>query len=157
MNLTGLPWGNTAFLFRRYLLDSLNDLVRVDSAYHTGSSFNVIEAMHSPSVQLIRLTRSSPIGIIGNENVISEFWLEQNFPNPFNSKSKIKYQIAKSSYVMLKVYDLIGEGITMLVNERQGSGTHGVDFDGGDFPSGVYFYELTAGDFMETKKMVLIK
>jgi hypothetical protein len=85
------------------------------------------------------------------------FLLFQNYPNPFNPNSKIKFQIPKSSHVSLKVLDIMGKEIQTLVNENLLPGTFEVSFDGSDLPSGIYYYQLQAGDFSQTKKMVLIK
>jgi photosystem II stability/assembly factor-like uncharacterized protein len=99
-----------------------------------------------------------PIGIqpISNE-VPQTFSLSQNYPNPFNPKSKIKFQIAKLSEVKLVIYDVMGREIQILVNEKLSPGTYEAEWDASNFPSGVYFYKLTAGDFSDTKKMVLLK
>ena len=83
--------------------------------------------------------------------------LEQNYPNPFNPATNIKYQLAKSSYVSLKVYDALGREILTLVNENQTPGTYTVDFYASVFSSGVYFYRIEAGDFTASRKMLLVK
>ncbi len=83
--------------------------------------------------------------------------LEQNYPNPFNSMTRIKLQVASYKFVKLVVYDLMGREVRTLVNERLEAGEYEVRFDGGDLSSGVYFYQLRAGDFSETKKMLLTK
>jgi hypothetical protein len=83
--------------------------------------------------------------------------LYQNYPNPFNSSSKIKMQISKLGNVKLTVYDILGREIAALVNEQLAAGTYEVQWESTDHPSGVYFYKLTAGDFSQTKKMVLLK
>ena len=85
------------------------------------------------------------------------FSLFQNYPNPFNPKSNIKFQIAKSGDVKLTVFDVLGREVAVLVNKELYPGTYEVEFDGSNYPSGVYFYKLDAGDFTQTKKMVLIK
>jgi hypothetical protein len=108
---------------------------------------------------IIRTTNGGePIGIkpIGTE-IPNEFKLYQNYPNPFNPNSKIKFQISKSSIVTLKVYDVLGKEIQTLVNEKLSPGTYEVTFNGSNLPSGVYFYRLTAVDFNETKKLILLK
>ncbi len=87
----------------------------------------------------------------------TQFYLYQNYPDPFNPTTKIKYQISKSSFVNLIVYDISGKKIAQLVNEHQTPGTYEAVFDGSGYASGVYFYRITAKDFVETKKMVLIK
>jgi hypothetical protein len=97
-----------------------------------------------------------------NSNITPEkFVLYQNYPNPFNPKSKIKYQIAKTQIknqkVVISVYDISGKEVSMLVNQEQEPGMYEVTFDGSNLPSGVYFFKLTAGDYSETKKMLMIK
>jgi hypothetical protein len=103
---------------------------------------------------------------------ILNFGLGQNYPNPFNPSTKIKYtipsvtlrQAQSDSWVTLKVYDVLGNEIATLVNEEKPAGTYEVEFNinshSGEvrnLSSGVYFYQLRSGDFIETKKMVLIK
>jgi len=87
----------------------------------------------------------------------TKYSLYQNFPNPFNPTTLIKYSIPKVTFVSLKVYSLIGEDVAMLVNEKKPIGSYAVEFNAMDLPSGIYFYKLQAGDFFETKKMVLMK
>ena len=82
--------------------------------------------------------------------------LEQNYPNPFNPSTTIRYQIPKDGLVTLKVYDVLGREVKTLVNSYQSAGEHFVKFDGRGLASGVYFYSLTAGDFSQTKKMILL-
>ena len=81
----------------------------------------------------------------------------QNFPNPFNPITTIKYQIPKLSFVTLKVYDVLGKEIAILVNEEKSAGEYEIEFDGNNLTSGIYFYRLQAGNFVETKKMVILK
>jgi len=85
------------------------------------------------------------------------FSLFQNYPNPFNPTTTIKYQIPEISIVTLKVYDVLGSEVATLVNEKRLAGTYEVEFDGNGLLSGIYFYHLRAGSFVETKKMILIK
>ncbi len=93
----------------------------------------------------------------GNEIVLREFKLEQNYPNPFNASSKFKVQIVKLSEVKIIVYDVLGREVATLVNEQLKLGTYEVDWDASAFPSGVYFYKMQAGNYSETKKMILTK
>ncbi|HEY7751282.1 MAG TPA: T9SS type A sorting domain-containing protein, partial [Ignavibacteriaceae bacterium] len=86
-----------------------------------------------------------------------EFSLFQNFPNPFNPATIIEFQIANSGFVSLKVYDVLGNEIATLVNEEKPAGSYQVNFDATGIPSGVYFYKLNAGEFSQTKKMILMK
>ena len=102
------------------------------------------------------------------ENIISDptdFSLNQNYPNPFNPSTKIQYTIPsviasetkQSQLVSLKVYDILGNEVAILVNEQKPAGVYEVDFDASTFSSGIYFYKLQAGGFVETKKMLLMK
>ncbi len=100
----------------------------------------------------------NPIGIINiNSELPQSFSLSQNYPNPFNPKTVISFQLAVNSFASLKVYDLLGREVATLVNEQLQPGTYEVDWDGSGFASGVYYYKLSAGDYTETRKMVLIK
>ena len=87
----------------------------------------------------------------------NKFLLNQNYPNPFNPSTIIKYEIPERSFVTLRVYDVLGKEITTLVNEETPGGTYQVDFDTYDLTSGIYFYQLQAGSFVGTRKMVLLK
>lgn len=89
--------------------------------------------------------------------VPEKFSLSQNYPNPFNPATNIKFQIPKSEFVKIVVYDVLGKEVQTLVNKQLSPGTYEVDFDGSALPSGVYYYMLEAGEFNQTKKMVLIK
>jgi photosystem II stability/assembly factor-like uncharacterized protein len=104
-------------------------------------------------------------GISNNGNIApNKFSLSQNYPNPFNPTTNIKYQIThlggsptNSNLVILKIFDALGKEVATLVNEKQSPGTYEVKWNGAQYPSGVYFYKLSAGDFVETKKMLMIK
>ncbi len=85
------------------------------------------------------------------------FQLNQNYPNPFNNSTVIKYSIPQEGLVTLKVYNLLGEEVARLVNDIKQTGNYEVSFDATDLTSGIYFYRLNAGDFIETKKMILLK
>jgi hypothetical protein len=92
-----------------------------------------------------------------SSNVPGQFALAQNYPNPFNPSSTIEYTIMKGSQVTLKVYNMLGQEVSTLVSERLAPGRYTSRFDGSKLASGVYFYRLTAGTFVQTKQMVLIK
>jgi hypothetical protein len=99
--------------------------------------------------------------IISVQNISWEvpttFSLKQNYPNPFNSMSKIQIQVASNRYVKLVVFDITGKAVATLVNEYLQPGTYEVTFDAGDLPSGIYFYQMRADNFLETKKLIIIK
>jgi photosystem II stability/assembly factor-like uncharacterized protein len=92
-----------------------------------------------------------------SDRIPSAFYLGQNYPNPFNPTTKIKFAIPKSSFVNLKVYDVLGNEIATLLNEEKPAGLYKIDFDASGLSSGVYFYKLISGGFVETKKMILIR
>ena len=85
------------------------------------------------------------------------FQLSQNYPNPFNPSTKISFSIPEEGYVSLKVFNSLGEEVAELVNESITTGNYSVSFDASGLTSGVYFYQIKAGNFVETKKMILIK
>ena len=87
----------------------------------------------------------------------AEYYLAQNYPNPFNPLTKIRFEIPERSFVTIKVYDLLGREVATLINEEKSAGKYEVEFDGGVISSGIYFYQLTAGSFSETKKMILLR
>jgi hypothetical protein len=99
------------------------------------------------------------VGVDDSEEnlIVEEYMLRQNYPNPFNPVTKIKYQIAEINFATLKVYDVLGNEIVTLINEEKPAGNYEVEFDGSMLPSSIYFYQLKAENFLETKKMVLIK
>ncbi len=95
---------------------------------------------------------------VENDPVLPEkFELSQNYPNPFNPTTMINFQLSISSYVTLKVYDVLGREVATLVNEEKFPGTYEATFNASNLSSGIYFYTLRAGNFIETKKMLLVK
>jgi hypothetical protein len=98
-----------------------------------------------------------PLGINDPVSQPTEFKLFQNYPNPFNPVTKIYYHLPHQSHVNLSVYDVNGRLVTVLFNGMQTQLTNTVEFNSAGIASGVYFYKLTAGDFTDIKKMVLVK
>jgi hypothetical protein len=94
---------------------------------------------------------------VENEELVTTYDLAQNYPNPFNPVTNISYQLAKGGYVTLKVYNLLGHEIATLVNEYKPHGKYDIRFDASNLASGVYFYEMQAGSFSDTKKFILMK
>jgi arylsulfate sulfotransferase len=101
---------------------------------------------------------------ISDENLATKYILEQNFPNPFNPSTKIKFRIADFGFVSLKVYDVLGNEITTLINEEKPAGTYELTWNASNQPSGIYFYQISVNpvssdkrSFINTKKMLLIK
>jgi hypothetical protein len=107
----------------------------------------------------------APIGIVSNHNEIPQtFALYQNYPNPFNPVTKIKFDIPSAPLsfgeglgVRLLIYDILGREIAALVNEELKPGTYEVDWNAANYPSGIYFYRITAGEFTQTRKMILLR
>ncbi len=89
--------------------------------------------------------------------VPNNFSLSQNYPNPFNPSTRINYELPITNYVSIKVYDVLGNEIETLVNEKQNAGSYSVNFNAASLPSGIYFYKLVTEIFSETKKMILKK
>ena len=87
----------------------------------------------------------------------NQFALYQNYPNPFNPTTNIKFDLPEASWVTLKVYNIIGQEVASLINGEVNAGYHSVSFDGSKLPSGTYIYRLQTGNFIQTKKMVLLK
>lgn len=101
---------------------------------------------------------SYPIGIIPiSSELPDKYSISQNYPNPFNPSTTIRFVLPHSSFTILTIYDALGRDVTKLVNEKLSSGTYEVQWNGSNFPSGVYFYKLTAGDFAAVRKLVLLK
>lgn len=99
------------------------------------------------------------ITVIKNKkNVIAEeFVLYQNYPNPFNSSTNIEYSIPHPGFVTLKVYDVLGNEVATLVNEEKPAGRYEVKFSANILASEIYFYVLRSGDFVQSRKMLLLK
>jgi hypothetical protein len=98
-----------------------------------------------------------PSAIAEDNGSITDYFLYHNFPNPFNPVTIIKYQIPTPSIVTLKLYDVLGNEIQTLVNEEKSIGIYEIEFDATELSSSIYFYRLHAGDFVDTKKILLLK
>ena len=97
------------------------------------------------------------VGVEDEKTLPTEFALEQNYPNPFNPTTTFRYSIPTQSKVVVKVYDILGKEIATLMDEEKSVGTYEITWNATNLPSGVYFYQLKAGNFIETKKMILLK
>ncbi|MFC2135687.1 T9SS type A sorting domain-containing protein [Bacteroidota bacterium] len=115
----------------------------------------ITESEHQYTCNLVYFTWDG-LSSIDDEDIYN-FILSQNYPNPFNPATQISYSIPSSNIVTLKIYDSLGREIYILVNEQKSAGSHSIVFDAGELPSGIYFYELKAGNYSETKKMVLLR
>ena len=121
-----------------------------------GTVRNDLGAYGGPGSKVIA---SSVVGIQNQNGSVTPagFLLSQNYPNPFNPKTIIRYSLSENRYINLKIFNVIGKEVSVLINENQKAGSYEVEWNAVDFPSGIYFYRLTAGEFTETKKMDLIK
>ncbi len=101
----------------------------------------------------------SPVtgGIVGNNSNVVNYELSQNYPNPFNPNTSIKFIVSEQSFIELKVYSSLGESVTTIIAETLEAGDYSISWNAADFPSGIYYYRLQARDYVETKKMVLMK
>lgn len=134
------------------------------SANQNGQSFGLFAALPNGNVAQLPRIFGKEAENIANEilgksevAVVSDFSLEQNYPNPFNPTTNIRFAIPQSSFVTLKVYNMLGKEIATLVNEQKESGVYEVSFDGRDLASGVYIYKIQAGNFTATRKFTLMK
>jgi hypothetical protein len=98
-----------------------------------------------------------PDDITSLNEIAADYSLSQNYPNPFNPVTKIKFSIPKNEFVSLKIYDIAGDEVMTLISNDVKAGSYSVDFNGSLLSSGVYFYRLETGNFLETKKMILVK
>ncbi|MGB8316563.1 MAG: T9SS type A sorting domain-containing protein, partial [Ignavibacteriaceae bacterium] len=111
---------------------------------------------------VMRRPLSELVGTVGIKekdynNLPDKFTLEQNYPNPFNPTTYLKFSIPKQLFINIKVYDVLGRNIATLVNNIKPAGNYEIEFDGSNLSSGVYFYQIRAGEFIKTKKMLLTK
>lgn len=145
----GITWAEEDFPSKMPIFDI--DFVDSEKGWTFGESGTILK--RDPNYDFIKTE---------NSFLLDEFYLYQNYPNPFNPATKIKYEIPgqtrnDNAFVTLKIYDILGKEIKTLVNEEKPAGNYEVEFDASNFSSGIYFYKLQAGNFVETKKMVLLR
>lgn len=123
-----------------------------------GSNVNSANPLTDSKPVYMRVAYTAPIGINPISGVANKYSLEQNYPNPFNPSTSIRFSLPQASNVMLKVYNLSGQEVATLINNQLVStGVQEITFNAANLASGLYFYTLTAGDYKETKKMMLLK
>jgi hypothetical protein len=142
---TGIPHGVVAHDFD---LDGKTDLAIIAADYNFG---------HDSLFVLYNTGNVSGIREETIQLIPENFSLSQNYPNPFNPTTTIEYTIPQAGLVTIKIYDILGREVTTLVNEEKDRGVYTINFDASQFASGLYFYRLQAGSFIETKKMILLK
>jgi hypothetical protein len=151
----GMEWSKSEMIYSnvRYFKAAFDG----DDLFHL---FYLDEDTNRPTYETVTyMHTTNPItSIKNNKNEIPDRYdLSQNYPNPFNSSTVIEYFLPKVSYVEIKVYDMKGEVVSNLVNEVQTAGKHQVCFDRNDIASGTYFYRIKAGNFIDSKKMILLR
>jgi len=104
-----------------------------------------------------KLTNEIAVAVENEKSTPNTFSLNQNYPNPFNPSTKISWQLPFSSNVTLKIYNVLGNEVDLLVNEYQSAGNYGFTWNAVNLPSGIYFCRLQAGSFVQTRKMILLK
>jgi hypothetical protein len=140
----------------------LPDILQLNTFYWWRAMFFNALGQSPWSVVFKFKTRITGINLIGN-NIPEQYKLYENYPNPFNPITKIKFDITKSEFrsqyseVRLIIYDILGKEVAELVNEQLEPGVYEVTFNGSNLSSGIYFYRLTVNNFSETKRMALIK
>ncbi|NUN07780.1 MAG: T9SS type A sorting domain-containing protein [Ignavibacteriaceae bacterium] len=136
----------------------VNNVAGIDLATTIGDVSSTEEQTAYVCASSSTIYSNIPIVSVEDEaGISSSYYLGQNYPNPFNPATTIKYHLAKSGTVELKVFDLLGREVHSLIMGEKPVGTHEVRFDGSQFASGVYLYRLSAGEFVQTKKLMLIK
>ncbi|GBD92053.1 hypothetical protein BMS3Abin04_02786 [bacterium BMS3Abin04] len=161
--------------------DGFDQLVPDQSAFYWGLRYRVVNrynnSMPNTPIPHLSLNKTSeqneqlyianyktgePVNVTGVDengkpNLPKVFSLEQNYPNPFNPSTIIKYQVPNSGYVSLKIYDVLGEEVSSLVNKEQAAGSYEISFNASNLTSGIYFYQLKSGNNIQVKKMMLLK
>ncbi|MBS1493666.1 MAG: T9SS type A sorting domain-containing protein [Bacteroidetes bacterium] len=147
-------------LFRSY--DNGANWVDVTGLYFIFSDFNDVINFNNnifvaTSSAIYYQPQSQLTSVRGMSGTVSSFSLQQNYPNPFNPATTIKYSIKQNEFVTLNVFDLAGRIVSTLINDYKTAGEYSINFNAANLPSGIYFYTLKAGDFSETRKMILMK
>lgn len=131
-------------------------IVKLDSTgivYVLGTVSGISSGPDFLTIKYLDLVGINPV----SEEINKEYFLSQNYPNPFNPVTIINYELNVTGFVQLKVYDVLGNEVSSLVNKNQIAGKYRVEFDGSNLSSGVYFYKIVTGKFSDTKRMILLK
>ena len=158
-------------IYRPFPFINLTLYSRPDTAWFASGVWLVKEHIPSSSFSLAAFSIPYTINIPGtltelavptsikpiSSEIPQNFLLEQNYPNPFNPVTNIKFQVQSSKFVKLVVFDLLGKEVKTLVNEYKQAGTYQVSFNAEGLSSGIYFYRMSVGDFVDTKNMVLVR
>jgi photosystem II stability/assembly factor-like uncharacterized protein len=171
-NIIHIPGTTSTYLVAGGFTGSMRGLAVTFDAGETCSLWNTLGCAYigfssvesgwttfSPTWQVYKYI-GSPITTVEEEVIDilpTDYSISQNYPNPFNPSTTFRYSIPQTSKVVIKVYDILGKEIASLMNEDKSVGTYELTWNAENLPSGVYFYQLKAGDFISTKKMILLK
>jgi fibronectin type 3 domain-containing protein len=135
------------------------DVSYLDNSAGNGKYYYVVAAVDiSGNISEFSNEASATLTDVQLEDAIpTEYALKQNYPNPFNPTTMIKFAIPEASQVKLAIYDVTGREVGLLVNEQMAAGTYSVDWNAVNLSTGIYFYRIEAGSFVNVKKMILIK
>jgi aminopeptidase N len=139
------------------LVNGIEMTVEMDNGTGTAPVKQGDNLVIDPKKWILMGSISSVVGIDGEEAVLYEYSLSQNYPNPFNPNTVISFSVTENQNVELRVYDLLGNMVAELVNGYREAGNYSVNFNADKLPSGIYFYEIKAGSFRQTNKMIFLK
>lgn len=138
--------------------DELYFRIKKGNDIHKLDAINGQPVIHHPGqIERWDMEIGSTVAVEDPRNIPEQFRLHQNYPNPFNPVTTIKYNLKEKADVLLEVYNIAGQKVRTLVNEQQNTGEYEVIFNGENISSGVYFVRMRAGEYIETKKMALVK
>jgi hypothetical protein len=121
------------------------------------SDLGVVWVGYTPSGKKLFWDRYNSVTNVGNDETPTNYSLSQNYPNPFNPTTKINFNVAKSGFVSMKIYNILGKEVATLVNGNYNTGSYSVDFNASKLSSGVYFYSIEVNGFRDIKRMMLVK
>jgi len=136
--------------------NKITDLEYIDSV--AAGKFYILASSHGRGVWIRDASTSDPVAVNNNnENIPNRYELMQNYPNPFNPNTTIKFSMPVDDNVEIKIFDLLGREVGVILNQKMNAGQHEIKFDGSNLSSGIYFYTMKTSRFTDTKKMVLVK
>jgi hypothetical protein len=155
-NSSGVQLWKTSFDGGNNENEDRANLIEIDGKGNVIIAGYANQAGHNEDFMAVKYSQTVGVAQVSS-HIPERFSLSQNYPNPFNPVTNIEFRISKSGFVSLKVFDLLGKELTTLVSSNLTPGFYKYDFDASGLPSGVYFYQLSAGDFTETKKLTVVK
>jgi hypothetical protein len=142
------------FALKLYQIDNISLGKVMDPEENVTINTQIMNLWGDPSLKLKYDTTTDVEPV---QTIPAEYVLAQNYPNPFNPETTINFTLQKEGYVEIKVFDILGKEKKVLTNSYYPAGTHSIDFNAGDLGSGIYFYTMKSGEFLQTRKMVLVK